>query len=138
MHFTGRFPRTRMRRNRRDRWTRALVAEHRLTASDLIWPVFVRDGNKAREPIRSMPGVARLSIDELVKDARRAAKLGIPAIALFPYVARALKRKDGDEKGSWDPQVDPWGDQGGRVYSTAINTLCLEVYYRYDRIMGAR
>jgi porphobilinogen synthase len=97
MHFTGRFPRTRMRRNRRDRWTRALVAEHRLTASDLIWPVFVRDGNKAREPIRSMPGVARLSIDELVKDARRAAKLGIPAIALFPYVARALERKDGDE-----------------------------------------
>ena len=97
MHFTGRFPRTRMRRNRRDTWTRTLVAEHRLAASDLIWPVFIRDGKGVREPIRSMPGVARLSIDELVKDARRAAKLGIPAIALFPYVARALKREDGDE-----------------------------------------
>jgi porphobilinogen synthase len=97
MHFTGRFPRTRMRRNRRDKWTRALVAEHRLSATDLIWPVFIRDGKNAREPIRSMPGVARLSIDELVKDARRAAKLGIPAIALFPYVARALKREDGEE-----------------------------------------
>jgi len=97
MHFTGRFPRTRMRRNRRDPWTRRLVAEHRLAASDLIWPVFVREGKSIREPIRSMPGVVRLSIDELVKDARRAAKLGIPAIALFPYIARALKREDGDE-----------------------------------------
>ncbi len=97
MHFTGRFPRTRMRRNRRDPWTRTLVAEHRLAASDLIWPAFVREGKSIREPIRSMPGVVRLSIDELVKDARRAAKLGIPAIALFPYIARALKREDGDE-----------------------------------------
>jgi hypothetical protein len=48
------------------------------------------------------------------------------------------QRTSGDETGSWDPQVDPWGDNGGRVYSTAINTLCLEVYYRYDKIMGAR
>ncbi len=48
------------------------------------------------------------------------------------------QRTDGDEKGSWDPQVDPWGDAGGRVYSTAINTLCLEVFYRYDKIFGAR
>ena len=60
-------------------------------------PVFIREGKGVREPVRSMPGVARLLIDELVKDARRAAKLGIPAIALFPYVARALKREDGDE-----------------------------------------
>jgi hypothetical protein len=48
------------------------------------------------------------------------------------------QRQDGDEKGSWDPQVDPWGDTGGRVYATAINTLCLEVYYRYDKLFGAR
>ncbi len=98
----GRYPRTRLRRNRRDAWSRALVCETIVTAADLIWPVFVRDGVGQRTPIRSMPGVARLTIDELVKDARRAAKLGIPAIALFPQTAPALKTADGGEASNPD------------------------------------
>ena len=97
----GRYPRTRLRRNRRDAWSRALVRETTLTTTDLIWPVFVREGTGQRTPIRSMPGVARLSLDELVKDARRAAKLGIPAIALFPQTPPSLKTEDGAE--AWNP-----------------------------------
>ncbi len=97
MKILGRYPRTRLRRNRRHAWSRALVAENRLSPADLIWPVFVQDGKGKRTAIPSMPGVARLSVDELVKDARRAAKLGIPAIAIFPVVQHAKKTEDGDE-----------------------------------------
>ncbi len=97
MQILGRYPRTRLRRNRRHAWSRALVAENRLSASDLIWPVFVQDGKGKRTPIPSMPGVTRLTIDELVKDARRAAKLGIPAIAVFPVTPLERKTEDGDE-----------------------------------------
>jgi porphobilinogen synthase len=93
----GSFPNTRLRRNRRHAWSRALVAEHRLSPADLIWPVFVQDGKAKRSPIASMPGVDRLSVDELVKDARRAAKLGIPVIAIFPVVPGELKSEDGEE-----------------------------------------
>lgn len=101
MQILGRYPRTRLRRNRRHDWSRALVAENRLTPADLIWPVFVQEGKGKRTAIPSMPGVARLTIDELVKDARRAAKLGIPAIALFPVVPLDRKTEDGDE--AWHP-----------------------------------
>jgi porphobilinogen synthase len=97
MHVLGRYPRTRLRRNRRDAWSRALVAESRLSAADLIWPVFVQDGKGKRTPVPSMPRVARLSVDELIKDARRAAKLGIPVIAVFPVIPMNLKSEDGDE-----------------------------------------
>ena len=97
----GAFPRTRLRRNRRDAWSRALVREHVLTPADLIWPVFITEGRGERVPIKSMPGVFRLSIDELVKDARRAARLGIPAIALFPQTPPQLKTPDGEE--GWNP-----------------------------------
>jgi porphobilinogen synthase len=97
MQILGRYPRTRLRRNRRDAWSRALVAESRLSPADLIWPVFVQDGKAKRTPVPSMPGVARLSVDELVKDARRAAKLGIPVIAVFPVIPMKLKAEDGDE-----------------------------------------
>jgi porphobilinogen synthase len=105
MHILGRYPRTRLRRNRRDAWSRAMVAEHRLSPADFIWPVFVQEGKATRSPIPSMPGVARLTIDELVKDARRAAKLGIPAIALFPVVPKELKTEDGDEAWNADNLV---------------------------------
>jgi len=98
----GRYPRTRLRRNRRDAWSRALVREAIVTPTDLIWPVFVREGAGQRTPIRSMPGVARLTIDQLVKDARRAAKLGIPAIALFPQTPPKSKTDDGAE--AWNPE----------------------------------
>lgn len=96
-HFAGRYPRTRMRRNRRDPWSRAMVAEHRLSPADLIWPVFVQEGTAARTPIPSMPGVCRLTIDELVKDAGLAARRGIPSIAIFPVVPPERKTEDADE-----------------------------------------
>ncbi len=93
----GAYPQLRMRRNRTAPWLRALVAEHRLAAADLIWPVFVQEGKKAREPIASMPGVERLSIEALVDAAGAAAELGIPAIALFPVVPIEKKSADGEE-----------------------------------------
>ena len=93
----GRFPRTRMRRNRRAEWSRRLAAENRLDASDLIWPVFVVEGGDTRQPVPSMPGVDRLSIDLLVDAVGEAAALGIPAVAVFPYVAPELKTPDGHE-----------------------------------------
>jgi porphobilinogen synthase len=90
------YPRLRLRRNRRDAWSRRLVAENVLTAGDLIWPVFVHDeGHK--EPIASMPGVFRLPIPALVDAAGEAAALGIPAIAVFPAVPAALKDAEGSE-----------------------------------------
>jgi porphobilinogen synthase len=101
----GAFPRTRLRRNRRDAWSRALVRESTLTASDLIWPVFITEGKGQRVAIESMPGVARLSVDELVKDARRAARLGIPALALFPQTPPERKTEDGDEAWNADNLV---------------------------------
>jgi len=101
----GRYPRTRLRRNRRDVWSRRLVAENHLSAADLIWPVFVQEGRGKRTPIPSMPGVARVTVDELVKDARKAARLQIPAIALFPVVPATLKTEDGDEAWNADNLV---------------------------------
>src|SRR6201994_3329031 len=91
------FPAIRMRRLRRHDWTRKLVAENTLSASDFIWPIFIVDGEKKREPVPSMPGVDRLSVDLVAGAAEEAAKLGIPVIALFPYTDRALKSADGKE-----------------------------------------
>jgi porphobilinogen synthase len=91
------FPALRMRRLRRADWTRRLVAESTLSASDLIWPLFVIDGQKKREPVASMPGVDRLSVDLLAAEAEEAAKLGIPVVALFPYTDPSLKTPDGRE-----------------------------------------
>jgi porphobilinogen synthase len=86
-----------MRRNRRADWSRRLVAENVLTAADLIWPVFVKDGGAAREPIPAMPGVDRLTTEALVDVAGEAASLGIPVIALFPVVPGERKNERGDE-----------------------------------------
>ena len=80
----GRYPATRLRRNRRHEWSRRLAAEHRLSVDDLIWPVFVHDGENRRASIPSMPGVERLSVDLLVEAVAMAAELRIPAIAVFP------------------------------------------------------
>jgi porphobilinogen synthase len=74
----------RMRRNRRSDWVRRMVREATLTADDLIWPLFVMDGDNARAAVPSMPGVERLSVDQVVREAERAAKLTIPCLALFP------------------------------------------------------
>jgi len=91
------YPHLRMRRLRRHDWTRRLVAETSLSASDLIWPVFVIEGEKKREPIASMPGVERLSLDLAVAAAEEAAGLGIPVVALFPNTEPSLKTEDGRE-----------------------------------------
>ena len=74
-----------------------MVREHTLSTADLIWPLFVADGQKARMPVASMPGVERLSVDEIVREAERAAKLTIPCIALFPYTDPGLRDDDGSE-----------------------------------------
>ena len=87
----------RMRRNRRSEWARRMVRENVLTTDDLIWPLFVMDGTNARTPVPSMPGVDRLSVDEIVREAARAAQLGIPCIALFPYTDPALRDETGSE-----------------------------------------
>jgi porphobilinogen synthase len=86
-----------MRRLRRHDWTRRLVAENTLSPADFIWPVFVIEGENKREPVLSMPGVERLSVDLVVEAAREAASLGIPVIALFPQTPAALKTEDGFE-----------------------------------------
>lgn len=87
----------RMRRNRRAEWARRLVREHRLSTDDLIWPLFVMDGDNARAPVASMPGVERLSVDQAVREAERAMKLTIPCIALFPYTDPSLRDDIGSE-----------------------------------------
>ena len=93
----GAFPRTRLRRTRLDPWMRRMVAEHRLSVDDLIWPVFVVEGQGVRTPVASMPGVDRLSIDLLIDAAAAARDLGIPAVAIFPYTQDAQRNEDAAE-----------------------------------------
>ncbi|WP_247649430.1 porphobilinogen synthase [Labrenzia sp. THAF82] len=88
---------TRMRRNRQTDWSRRLVRENALTVDDLIWPIFLVDGEGIRQPVPSMPDVVRLSVDEAVREAERAAKLSIPALALFPYTDPSLRDDTGSE-----------------------------------------
>ncbi|MGO9446832.1 MAG: porphobilinogen synthase [Thiobacillaceae bacterium] len=96
-HSTGRFPTRRMRRMRRDTFSRRLMRENHLTVADLIYPVFVLDGHNRREPVASMPGVERLSLDLLLPVAEHCVKLGIPAMALFPVIEAGLKTADARE-----------------------------------------
>ena len=96
------FPTARARRLRRTDAIRALARENHLSVNDLIWPVFICDGDNIEDPVPSMPGVMRRSIDKLVEAARHAADLGIPAICLFPYTDPALKTADCAE--AWNPQ----------------------------------
>ncbi|HZL40156.1 MAG TPA: porphobilinogen synthase [Pseudolabrys sp.] len=88
---------TRLRRNRQHEWARRLVREHQITTDDLIWPLFVMDGQNARAGVPSMPGVERLTVDQAVREAKRAAKLAIPCLALFPNTDPALRDEDGSE-----------------------------------------
>ena len=87
----------RMRRNRKSEWARRMVRENVLTADDLIWPLFVVAGDKVRAPVASMPGVERLSVDNAVREAVRAAQLDIPCLALFPYTDPKLRDEIGSE-----------------------------------------
>jgi porphobilinogen synthase len=95
--ITGSFPTTRLRRNRVDAWTRRMVAETTLSVDDLIWPIFVRAGDGEPTPVNSMPGVVRVGLDRLAAHVEEAAKLGIPAIALFPATPTASKDAEGTE-----------------------------------------
>jgi porphobilinogen synthase len=98
----GRYPATRMRRNRRDDWTRRLVAENALTVNDLIWPVFVHDGPEARVEVGVFPDVYRLSIDRLIDEVGHAAELGIPLVAIFPVIPS--DRKSGEAEEAYNPE----------------------------------
>jgi len=91
------FPSTRMRRGRASDWSRRLMAETRLSADDLIWPIFIMDGKRHREPVPSMPGVERMSVDEAGAAAMEARDLGIPVVALFPYTNPAKRNDDASE-----------------------------------------
>lgn len=87
----------RPRRNRKAEWARRMVRENVLTTDDLIWPLFLIDGNNRREQVASMPGVDRLSVDQAVREAERAMKLTIPCLALFPYTDPSLRDEEGSE-----------------------------------------
>jgi porphobilinogen synthase len=97
MQILGQFPSVRMRRMRRDDFSRRLMRENEVTVSDLIYPVFVLDGSRRREPVASMPGVERLSLDELLPVADECVRLGVPVLALFPVIEQSLKSPDGRE-----------------------------------------
>src|SRR6266853_5847589 len=100
--FNGRYPARRMRRMRRDDFSRRLMREHRLEADDLIYPAFGQEGDRREDPIPSLPGIARKSIDLLLRDAERCLELGVPAIALFPVIGKEQKSLDAEE--AWNPE----------------------------------
>ena len=97
MNIYGNFPSVRMRRMRRDDFTRRLMREHVLTTNDLIYPVFVMEGTKKTQAVPSMPGVERMTLDKLLPVAERCVKLKIPVLALFPVIEARLKTLDGKE-----------------------------------------
>ena len=91
------FPAIRMRRGRSAPWIREMLAEHRLHPSDFIWPLFICEGKDSEEPIATLPGVSRWSVDRLAGKAREARDLGIPCIALFPNTPAKLRSEDASE-----------------------------------------
>ena len=97
----GQYPTTRLRRNRRDDWTRRLVAETKLSVDDLIWPIFLLEGEGRATAVDSMPGVHRVTLDRLAEHVAPAAELGVPAVALFPNIAS--ERKDAEGSVATDP-----------------------------------
>ncbi len=105
MHILGQFPAVRMRRMRRDDFSRRLMRETAITVDDLIYPVFVMEGQRRREAVASMPGVERVTIDELMSVADECMQLGIPVVALFPVIDAALKSPDGKEATNADGLV---------------------------------
>ncbi len=115
-HITGH---RRMRRIRKDDWTRRLVRENQLTVDDLIWPVFVVPGTNIVDPIPSMPGVNRMSVDKLVEAAREAADLGIPALATFPNIEMELR----DETGSQVLEANNLINQATAAIKTAVPNI---------------
>ncbi|WP_420555922.1 porphobilinogen synthase [Roseovarius sp.] len=117
----GPFPVTRLRRTRATPAIRALVAQNTLTPADLIWPVFVRDGDGVEEPVPSMPGVLRRSVDRVVEAAREAHGLGIPAICLFPYTSAENRTSDCAE--AWNP--DNLSNRATRAIKDAVPDIAI-------------
>ncbi|MFU8863286.1 MAG: porphobilinogen synthase [Rhodobacterales bacterium] len=115
------FPATRFRRTRKSPAIRALTQENTLTVGNLIWPVFVRDGEGVEEPVASMPGVMRRSVDRVVEAAREAADLGIPAICLFPFTDPAKKTRDCAE--AWNP--DNLSNRATRAIKAAVPDIAI-------------
>jgi porphobilinogen synthase len=101
-NVTRNFPNTRLRRTRVTSWSRAMVRETTLCPADLIWPLFITDGEQQEEPVASLPGVSRWSVDRIVERAGEAIELGIPCIALFPNTPTALRSEDGAEAANPD------------------------------------
>ena len=97
MNYFGKYPATRLRRNRKKDWTRRLVEENNLSPNDLIWPLFIREGKNIAEPVKSMPGVYRYTLDKIEKLVERAINKKIPMIALFPYTPINKKNSSGSE-----------------------------------------
>jgi porphobilinogen synthase len=118
---TGSYPATRFRRTKRFDAIRRLVRENTLSVDDLIWPVFIRDGEDDETPIPSMPGVSRLTVDRVVKAAREAADLGIPAICLFPYIDTSLKTELCEE--AWNP--DNLSNRATRAIKDAVPEIAV-------------
>ncbi|MEM6824490.1 MAG: porphobilinogen synthase [Pseudomonadota bacterium] len=117
----GDYPATRFRRLRRSDALRRLVSEHVLTTRDLIWPLFVMDGENRSEPITSMPGVERLTVDRVVRAAEAALNLGIPAICLFPYTDPSLKTEGCEE--AWNP--DNLSNRATRAIKRALPEIAV-------------
>jgi len=115
------FPATRLRRTRQSAAVRALVQENSLSVGDLIWPVFLCDGTDVVQPVASMPGVNRLSVDRVVQAAREAHALGIPAICLFPYTDPAKKTADCAE--AWNP--DNLSNTATRAIKDAVPDIAI-------------
>ncbi len=115
------FPASRPRRIRQSAAIRGLVRENTLTVDDLIWPVFVRDGDGVEEPVHSMPGVVRRSVDKVVEAAREARDLGIPVICLFPYTDPSLKTEDCAE--AWNP--DNLSNRATRAIKAAVPDIAV-------------
>ncbi|WP_181952111.1 porphobilinogen synthase [Rhodomicrobium lacus] len=151
----GGFPLTRLRRTRQAPWSRALVAENTLSASNLIWPIFVMDGLREKQPVPSLPGVDRMSVDLAAEAAEQAAELGVPAVALFPYTrpdlrdeaateafnpenivcraVRAIKARVPNMGIICDVALDPYtshGQDGLMVGNEIVNDLSLEALTR--------
>ena len=97
MKTIGSYPKLRLRRNRKTEWSRRLVSESSLSSNDLIWPIFIREGKNIKEPIKSMPGVYRYTLDKIEKLVERAMHKGIPMVALFPYTPMSKKNLRGSE-----------------------------------------
>jgi porphobilinogen synthase len=140
--MTGHYPNTRLRRTRATGWSRALHRETILTPADLIWPLFVTSGKGVEEPIASLPGVSRWSVDGIVARAKEAAALGIPVIALFPNTPRELRSDDGAEAHNPDNLMcqairaikDACGDSIGVLTDVALDPY---TSHGQDGLLGA-